>query len=73
MRLKDNTYPPFGSVISNMKGRELGIISDNGFAWLTGISPNEEINVSWGAKQKCVTKIPNHIEPRNKMLLLCEQ
>ncbi|MGM0938291.1 MAG: fimbria/pilus outer membrane usher protein [Pseudomonadota bacterium] len=73
IRLKDNTYPPFGSVISNMKGRELGIISDNGFAWLTGISPNEEINVSWGAKQKCVTKIPNHIEPRNKMLLLCEQ
>lgn len=47
IRLADNSYPPFGSIISNAKGRELGIISDDGFAWLTGINPNEEIRVSW--------------------------
>ncbi|HEK3218849.1 TPA: fimbria/pilus outer membrane usher protein [Proteus mirabilis] len=73
IRLADNSYPPFGSIISNAKGRELGIISDDGFAWLTGINPNEEINVSWGAEQRCVAKLPNKIEPSNKILLLCEK
>ncbi|MER1893097.1 fimbria/pilus outer membrane usher protein, partial [Proteus mirabilis] len=73
IRLADNSYPPFGSIISNAKGRELGIISDDGFAWLTGINPNEEIRVSWGAEQQCVAKLPNKIEPSNKILLLCEK
>lgn len=49
------------------------MISDDGFVWLTGISPNEVINISWGAKQQCKAKVPNEINSRNKMLLLCEQ
>ncbi|MCM5152530.1 PapC/FimD family outer membrane usher protein, partial [Escherichia coli] len=47
LRLADNSYPPFGASVTNAKGRELGMVADSGLAWLSGVSPDETLNVDW--------------------------
>lgn len=72
LRLPDGTWPPFGASVRNMKGRELGIVSDEGLAWLSGISPTDRLEVSWGGSVQCRVQIPLKIEPDSQMLLPCE-
>jgi len=71
LRLSDGSSPPFGASIRNGKNRELGIVSDEGLAWLAGINPGEELSVNWNGAEQCMVTIPSAIT-ENQLLLPCE-
>ena len=71
LRMEDNNNPPFGASVINAKGRELGIVSDNGLTWLSGVAPGEKLNVSWGGKVQCSVKITDKLTPEQQLLLPC--
>lgn len=73
LRLADNSYPPFGSSVTNDKGRELGMIADSGLAWLSGVNPGETLNVGWDGKTQCVVDIPKNLNPAQQLLLPCRK
>lgn len=68
LRLADGSYPPFGASVRNKQGRELGIVSDSGLAWLSGITPGETLDVAWDNQSRCRVQIPAKIG--NMQLLL---
>lgn len=68
LRLADGSYPPFGASVTNIKGRELGMVADSGLAWLSGVSAGETLNVGWGDGIQCAVVIPTQLE--NQQLLL---
>lgn len=72
LRLPDGSYPPFGASIQNQKGRELGIISDSGLAWLTGVEPNQILKVFWDGQMQCQTQIPEVVTEGQQLLLPCQ-
>ncbi|WP_283392999.1 fimbria/pilus outer membrane usher protein [Photobacterium phosphoreum] len=69
LTLPNKHYPPFGTSVTNNKGRELGIIGDQGLVWLGGVNPGDVLNVNWANKPQCSVTIPEHINS-NKMLML---
>ncbi|EUD09003.1 fimbria/pilus outer membrane usher protein [Providencia alcalifaciens] len=71
LRLKDGSYPPFGASVSNKKGKELGIVSDTGLAWLSGVSEGETLKVSWDGQTQCMIDIPKKVNVSQQLLLLC--
>lgn len=73
IRLKDGTYPPFGSQVINVKGQNTGIVADGGNTYLSGIVPGEQMTVSWGGNQGCRLNFPEVLDDINHMTLLpCE-
>ncbi|EEA7994866.1 PapC/FimD family outer membrane usher protein, partial [Salmonella enterica subsp. enterica] len=58
LRLADGSHPPFGASVRNSHGRELGIVSDGGLAWLSGITPGEALDVAWDNRVGCRVMIP---------------
>lgn len=72
LRMADGKHPPFGASVTNEKGRELGMVSDEGLAWLTGVTPGEDLNVNWDAKAQCQVNIPQKITPEQQLLLPCK-
>lgn len=69
IRQADHTPPPFGASVRNKNGTELGIVSDQGLAWITGISPNEDINIQWG-DNSCKATVPN-VSSGSEVILPC--
>lgn len=70
--LANGTKPPFGSSVRNGKNREVGIISDNGMAWISGINPGDKLEVSWNGKIQCTSVIPAQITT-DTLFLPCEK
>jgi outer membrane usher protein PapC len=70
--MRNGSYPPFGASVRNKNNQELGMVSDAGLAWLSGINPNEILSVSWGKDNKCQVEIPAVI-PNQQLLLPCHQ
>ncbi|EBL5818965.1 fimbria/pilus outer membrane usher protein [Salmonella enterica subsp. enterica serovar Muenchen] len=58
LRLADGSHPPFGASVRNRQGRELGIVSDGGLAWLSGVNPGETLDVAWDNRSRCQVQIP---------------
>ncbi|MFZ4214429.1 FimD/PapC C-terminal domain-containing protein [Pantoea endophytica] len=54
MTLDDGTHPPFGASVRNRQGRELGIISDNGAVWLSGLNTRDQPAVHWNEERQCL-------------------
>lgn len=50
LRLADGSQPPFGASVTSEKGRELGMVADEGLAWLSGVTPGETLSVNWDGK-----------------------
>ncbi|EEV6001906.1 fimbria/pilus outer membrane usher protein [Escherichia coli] len=71
IRLPDGSYPPFGATVVNKKGRELGMLSESGLVWLSGINSGETLNVIWNGKVQCDVSIPEKIKPEQQLLLPC--
>ncbi|PNF13475.1 PapC/FimD family outer membrane usher protein [Enterobacter cancerogenus] len=70
MKMADGSHPPFGASVRNSNDREVGIVSDGGLSWLSGINPGETLTVNTGGKPFCQVEIPNNISvPR--LLLPC--
>lgn len=71
LRLPDGSYPPFGTSVQNKKGREIGIVSDAGLVWLTGVEPEQTLRVSWGGQEQCQVHIPSAVTEGQRLLLPC--
>ncbi|EJN6961736.1 TPA: fimbria/pilus outer membrane usher protein [Photobacterium damselae] len=61
----------FGENVVNKKGQELGISSDNGLVWLTGVNSGEILTVSKGSKAECNISIPDNINEEKILNLVC--
>lgn len=73
LRLADGSYPPFGSSVTNRKGRELGMVGDSGLTWLSGVAEGESLNVNWDSRAKCMVDIPQKLDTTKQLLLPCRQ
>lgn len=62
LRLADGSYPPFGASVKNEKGRELGIVNDNGSAYLSGVNSDEVLIVHWSGVEQCQVMTPSTID-----------
>lgn len=71
IRLKDGDHPPFGASVMDYKGREVGIVSENGFVWLSGINSRDNLSIVWNGRSQCEVSLPNDIKPKQQLLLLC--
>jgi P pilus assembly protein, porin PapC len=71
LNMTDGSHPPFGASVRNAKDKELGIVSDGGLTWLSGINPDEELTVKWGSASECKTRLPSVI-PASQLLLPCK-
>lgn len=71
LSLPDSSYPPFGASVTNEKGRELGMVADNGLAWLSGVTQGEILNVDWDGKKQCEIDIPKNLDVTQQLLLPC--
>ncbi|WP_373859563.1 fimbria/pilus outer membrane usher protein [Kluyvera intermedia] len=70
LAMADGSHPPFGASVRNAKERELGMVSDGGLAWITGVNPGESLGVYWGGKQQCVATLPSSLTGISGQLLL---
>ncbi|ECI4646641.1 PapC/FimD family outer membrane usher protein [Salmonella enterica subsp. salamae] len=71
LRLSDGSHPPFGASVMNSKGRELGLVSDGGLAWLSGINAGEALSVTWDGRPQCQVRIPARLAANTQLLLPC--
>lgn len=71
--LIDGSHPPFGSSIVNQAGKELAIVSDAGFAYLTGVQPGERLEAVWDGRKQCQVVIPEKLTVQSQLLLPCRQ
>ncbi|EMP6174905.1 fimbria/pilus outer membrane usher protein [Citrobacter amalonaticus] len=71
LKMKNGDVPPFGASVRNTRGKELGIVSDGGIAWLSGIQPNEKLSVVWSG-ESCSAVMPDNMKPLSRILLPCD-
>lgn len=69
----DNKHPPFGVSVYNKDKLEVGIISDDGFVYLSGVQQGELLSLTWSDKT-CQIQLPIKIENNlsNMLLLTCQ-
>lgn len=68
LRLANNSTPPFGATIFNARGQQVGMVGDEGSAYLTGLKPQEVLQVRWDDKVQCEITLPNTL-PEESVLL----
>ncbi|MCE4057183.1 fimbria/pilus outer membrane usher protein [Pseudomonas sp. Au-Pse12] len=71
MKMPDGSYPPFGASVYDAQGREVAIVADNGFAYLTGITADSVFEVRWGAKKQCQVMAPKQLTAEQRYELSC--
>ncbi|HBA5243714.1 TPA: fimbria/pilus outer membrane usher protein, partial [Escherichia coli] len=71
LRLADGSQPPFGASVTSEKGRELGMVADEGLAWLSGVTPGETLSVNWDEKIQCQVNVPETAISDQQLLLPC--
>lgn len=71
--MSDNSHPPFCASVLNDKNVEIGIIADNGAAYLAGIQPDQNLSVARNGQTQCSIHIPAALTENFKfnMLLPC--
>ncbi|WP_158686386.1 outer membrane usher protein [Cronobacter sakazakii] len=72
IRLADGTYPPFGASVLNAENQEIGIVNDEGQAYLSGLQPGHQLRVSWNGNVQCAVTLPKNLQgtSQNENLLL---
>ena len=57
--LPNGSHPPFGATVYRENGAdtEVGIVSENGLTYLTGLNNKSEYSIKWGRDQSCNLKI----------------
>lgn len=75
IRLSNNSYPPFGAEIRNSVGKSVGVVTDEGHVYLTGLKADTKLNVYWGGQSQCVVSVPKLMHLNDgyigKLLLPC--
>ncbi|PWC20486.1 PapC/FimD family outer membrane usher protein [Brenneria roseae subsp. roseae] len=70
--LNNGKFPPFAALVKNRKGRDIAMITDNGQAYITGVSPNETLSVIWDGKTQCHITLPANLNHLESLLLPCK-
>ena len=68
IRLADNSYPPFGATIFNQRKQQVGIVNDNGNAYLSGLNPGETLSVTWENKTQCEIILPASLSDKQGLI-----
>ncbi|HDC4621236.1 TPA: fimbria/pilus outer membrane usher protein, partial [Enterobacter asburiae] len=74
IKLRNGDNPPFGSIVTNSNSQQVGIVSDDGEVYLSGLKSFAEMQVSWNGAIQCKIKIPelkNEPEVVNELFLPC--
>lgn len=71
LKLVDGTHPPFGASVKNSKGLEMGMVGDDGIAWLSGVNSGESLRVSWDGRVQCQASVPDKVALEKQLLLPC--
>ncbi|RTF25237.1 outer membrane usher protein [Serratia marcescens] len=71
IRLADGSEPPFGAAVLSEKGREVAVVNDGGSVYLTGVQPEEKLDVAWEGQRRCRIVIPGAAKPLDQLLLPC--
>lgn len=71
LKLEDGSYPPFGASLRDASGREVAIVADSGFAYLTGIKADSAFQVFWGNGKSCNVALPANLQSEQRQTLLC--
>lgn len=75
IRLSDNNAPPFGAIVLNTRKQQVGIISDEGSVYLSGLNPKEKLSVFWDDEIQCNITLPDSVSSEinlaNTLLLPC--
>ncbi len=62
--------PPLGAVVSHKENdTEVGMVSEEGHAWLSGVDAGQQFIVRWGS-QSCQIALPENLENITQRLLL---
>ncbi|ECG5644756.1 fimbrial outer membrane usher protein StdB [Salmonella enterica subsp. enterica serovar Poona] len=76
LRLADGRTPPFGAqVVSARTGRTLGMVGDDGLAYLAGIrgEDRQALTVSWNGRVQCRLTLPAKVTlSQGPLLLPCQ-
>lgn len=68
LRLPNNSTPPFGAVVLNAKGQQVGMVGDDGNTYLTGLSINDVLQVRWDEKVQCEVTLPATLPEGSELL-----
>ncbi|EGT5661343.1 outer membrane usher protein [Cronobacter dublinensis subsp. dublinensis] len=74
LRLADGTFPPFGASVRNAENQEVGIVNDEGQAWLSGLKPGHKLQVNWNGATQCAVTLPESLQGTSEngnLLLPC--
>ncbi|MCC4668880.1 FimD/PapC C-terminal domain-containing protein, partial [Escherichia coli] len=65
--------PPLGADIRQEdSGISVGMVGEEGHAWLSGVAENQQFTVIWGDSQRCSIHLPEHMEDTaNRLILPC--
>lgn len=72
LTLPDGSYPPFGASLQDASGREVAIIADSGFAYLTGITADSKFQVKWAGNNTCDVILPANVQSEQRHTLRCQ-
>lgn len=61
IQLSDGSTAPFGATVKNPKGQKVGLVSDDGSVYLSGIQPGGEMSVYWNGQAQCALQMPAQI------------
>jgi len=74
IRLADGSFPPFGATVLNVDKQEVGIVNDEGQAYLSGLQAGHKLQVNWNGATQCVVTLPANLQGTNEngnLLLPC--
>jgi outer membrane usher protein PapC len=72
--LKDGSFAPFGSTILNESNQDMGMVSDNGSAYLGGVKSHEILFIQLSENNVCKIELPDLSAKGNytSILLTCD-
>ncbi|ELW3736360.1 fimbrial biogenesis outer membrane usher protein [Escherichia coli] len=67
----NGNFPPLGADVRQAEGGvSVGMVGENGHAWLSGVDENQQFTVHWGDQKTCAIHLPEHLEDVTKRLIL---
>jgi len=70
IRLQDGKFPPLGvNVVDKTTGRDVGLVAEDGYVYLSGLQDNSELTLTWGSNS-CEILTPNKSNADGKAIIL---
>ena len=71
IRMENGDFPPLGAIVRQIESNtEVGMVSEDGHAWLGGVDSRQQFTVQWGDKQTCTIALPDSLDISMQGLIL---